>query len=188
MKDIREKINFLLCATFKIDTMSNTITEGNRWNGRSVMLEFLFPLTLLIAIETFITYIIYIDDVAYEEAFLRPIFYIVNSFIVYILYSQFAEMYCKRSNIHSEHLSLLLFMLYFTTMVIDALLVLLPSMFFISFANIYLIYQSWHIANTFFDVDETTKVRFTFIVPAILILVSVVVGKIVQLLVPNVAI
>lgn len=184
-----EKLSFLINAILNPSELPSIISKKNKWKGENVINAFLLPMAALIAVEILITYILYTENFKIEVAIIRPLFFVIKSFIAFFFFSKLAVFVCEKFlqiRIEREFLLLILFLIYFTYMAVQALLFLLPSMFFIRFFIAYAYYQAWHIANSLFNIEENQKLQFTLIIPSMMLMTNFIVEMVVGLLVPNI--
>lgn len=182
-----EKLKYLLGAVFNVDRL-NEYFGREKYGEVNVVTFFLLPIATLVAVISFLSTLIYAEELRFDIAVLSSLFYVINCFVAFLVYQKCSEIYVGRyvADVEKGDLNLMLFMLFFSVMFADAMLLIFPSMFFLSMFKLYTIYQAWHIADTQFDIEDGGKMRFAFGVPIIMLAVMKGVAVLMRVLFPNI--
>ncbi|MFI3297471.1 MAG: hypothetical protein R3Y59_07575 [bacterium] len=160
----------------------------SKFSKGSLMQSIIFPLSLLSACVSFVTYFFYSENAVIQDGVLIAMFnflklYVTAYLAVFVL-AVILKAFFNRSisKSKSEMVVCSMMMVNFAVNILESFM---PFLFFIKFIFIYQLYISWVAAGTIIEVDEDKHNVFMVLFTVVMFVLPLLIAALFGLLVPN---
>lgn len=160
----------------------------SKFSKGSLMQSIIFPLSLLSACVSFVTYFIYSENAVIQDGVLIAMFnflklYVTAYLAVFVLAVILKAFFNRTiSKSKSEMVVCSMMMVNFAVNILESFM---PFLFFIKFIFIYQLYISWVAAGTIIEVDEDKHNVFMVLFTVVMFVLPLLIAALFGLLVPN---
>lgn len=160
----------------------------SKFSKGSLMQSIIFPLSLLSACVSFVTYFFYSENAVIQDGVLIAMFnflklYVTAYLAVFVLAVILKAFFNRTiSKSKSEMVVCSMMMVNFAVNILESFM---PFLFFIKFIFIYQLYISWVAAGTIIEVDEDKHNVFMVLFTVVMFVLPLLIAALFGLLVPN---
>lgn len=162
----------------------------DKFHGENLLRVFILPMSILCSLVVFVGYALNSREFVLEQGIVKAIFNFVSLYIGALISVVVVRWIVKqffRLHLLTQTVEMVVCSLMALSFVINLFLGLMPSMFFLRFANVYMIYIAWAVSSEIVGLDEKYRNKFMLSIPLVVIVLPLVVTKFLRLMVPNLA-
>lgn len=160
------------------------------FHTRRIFRHFILPLSIVSSFANLIGTLLTFDEINLESAIVNSIFSFISLILTfYLLYAVIGWLTRNAFNpaVHRWNIEAIVAAIMCVSFTIKIILGLFPSMFFMQFFYIYTFYIVWVASDSIIPINEQQKNRYMIIITFLSIIAPWLVGRLMRLMVPNIA-